>query len=357
MIKTMMITGSFPPMKCGVGDYTAQLVNVLSQKNGVRICVLTGQEAQRQNLNDNVELFNIIENWHLGEIHKIRDIIEKWRPNIIHIQFPTQGYRHKILPWLIPLLSTRHNIKIVQTWHEYFYENKFAYILNGIIFRNVIVVRPNFKDNLSFLLNLLFKFTNIHYIPNASNVPVIQLSPIERSEIKNEFNAANKKLITYFGFIYPHKRLEILFEITNPDQHHLLIIGDFNMSDPYHQFIYELALKRGLENVSILGYVPEEKVAKYLAASDAVVLPFLHGGGIWNTSIHAAAIQGSFILTTSLGNHGYDIKNNIYFSLPNDIDEMRKALLTYQGVKCNTELSNWDDIADYHILQYNNILI
>ena len=84
---------------------------------------------------------------------------------------------------------------------------------------------------------------------------------------------------------------------------------------------------------SFTGYLPTAKVARILAAADAVVLPFLHGSGEWNTSVSAAQIQGTSVLTTSKDKSGYDRASNTYFASPQDIDGMRNALKKHLGTR------------------------
>lgn len=43
-IKVLMICGSFPPMKCGVGDYTSRLAESLAD-NGTEVTVLTSDKS------------------------------------------------------------------------------------------------------------------------------------------------------------------------------------------------------------------------------------------------------------------------------------------------------------------------
>ena len=68
-----------------------------------------------------------------------------------------------------------------------------------------------------------------------------------------------------------------------------------------------------------------------LAAADAVVLPFRSGGGSWNSSIKAAAVQGTFVLTTSTERHGLDPDGNVYYARPSDAKDLMEALRRHLG--------------------------
>jgi len=104
------------------------------------------------------------------------------------------------------------------------------------------------------------------------------------------------------------------------------------------------------------GFLSNPDTANLLAAADAVVLPFRNGGGIWNSSIHAAAIQGSAVITTSLDARGLDDKWNVYFAPVDGVPEMKAALDRLAGRRRAADGSvdgdDWDRIAEQHLALY-----
>src|SRR4029077_4119146 len=109
--------------------------------------------------------------------------------------------------------------------------------------------------------------------------------------------------------------------------------------------------------VTITGYLPAEEAGRILAAADAVLLPFRDGGGMWNTSIRAAISQGTFVLTTSREQQGYNSIDNAYYARPDDVADMRNALHKYIGTRNDTTSiglhRNWDSIAQAHVALYH----
>lgn len=91
-----------------------------------------------------------------------------------------------------------------------------------------------------------------------------------------------------------------------------------------------------------------------------VVFPFRDGGGTWNSSLHAAASQGTFVLTTSSDKCGYDPAANIYYAHPDAVSEMQRALLEYHGVrKTDGNIAagaSWQAIAGAHADLYRSLL-
>ncbi len=349
-------------MKCGVGDYTLCLAEALS-KQGVDIAVLTDIEACPHESTTKYEVFSIIREWKFTEFVKIVKIVRQWKPDIVHIQFPTQGYRGSFFPLMLPPLLFFLGVIIVQTWHEYYTKGTVDWILipKFVTPGGVVVVRPNFVERMPRTYRWLMRHKKFRFIPNASTIPAVRISDAERAEIHKRFTSSDKSLLVFFGFIYPQKGVEFLFEIADPTKHHIVFIGAINSADPYHKTILG-KIEQGPwhNNITVAGFLPEGETAKILAAADAVVLPFRNGGGLWNTSLHAAVLQGTFVLTTSLENHGYIDSENIYYAWPGDVDDMRQALNLYVARKNSdasiTRFATWESIAKSHIDLYCALL-
>jgi hypothetical protein len=76
--------------------------------------------------------------------------------------------------------------------------------------------------------------------------------------------------------------------------------------------------------------------------------------------VHAAAQQGTFVLTTSLDRSTYDSEANIFYSHPDDTGTMKKALQTYSGRKSavsHKSIPDWSGIAKAHMALYRSLLI
>lgn len=361
-MRILLITGSFPPMRCGVGDYAASLAEALGKLPGTQVAVLTDVKACTDRPDWNVEVFPIVHGWRISDLPQILKTVRQWAPDVVHIQYPTQGYSDRWLPWLLPILLLLFNITTVQTWHEHFPMGSLRLSLAPAITPGgLIVVRPNYKSAMSSWQRWLICHKQFQFIPNASAIPRLELSEAERSAIHQQFASLSEHLVVYFGFIYAHKGVDLLFEIVDPAGHHLVLIGEFNHEDSYHKLLLQ-RVQGGpwAGKVTITGFLSEEQAARVLAAADAVVLPFRDGGGLWNTSLHGAMIQGTFVLTTSSEQRGYDPVRNIYFAQPGDVAEMRKALHLYIGHR-NTasdlsQVGTWEAIAKSHETLYRAVL-
>ncbi len=362
-MRILIVAGSIPPMRCGIGDYTAELARTLSQRADATVAVLTDVAAAGGNRAEgSFEVLPVAHGWKASDLLPILQTVRRWRPDLIHIQYPGQGYGRQRLPWLLPELLSGLRLRVVQTWHEYYRTVRGASLnlLNIALPGTVVVVRPNYAATLSPWLRRLAWGKRFHFVPNASAIPVVHMTPAERSAVQAHFNTAGNPLVVYFGFAYPEKGVDLLFQIADPTLHHLVIVGNLDPADPYHQLILETSRRAPwADHVTITGFVSPEEAARVLACADAVVLPFRSGGGPWNTSLQAAAMQGTFVLTSSAEQHGYSAAENTYYARLGDVQEMQQALQLYQGRRNVTDGSGrwptWESIASQHMAIYRQV--
>jgi glycosyltransferase involved in cell wall biosynthesis len=360
-MRILLISGSLPPMKCGVGDYTAQLAKAISRCRDVTVAVLTDVTATPVPSDFEFEVFPIARSWRMSDIFSIARVVRRWRPDIMHIQYPTQGYGRQLLPWLLPTLFRMANVPVVQTWHEYPPEGMGRRnIPNALLGGGLVVVRPYYKDAMSGWYRWLIRRKQFRFIPGASAIPKMQLSDSERSALRSRFAQASSRLIVFFGFALPAKRLELLFEIADPMRDRLVLICDLSSGDAYQEKILEsISSGRWAGKVTVTGFLPANEAGQILAAADAVILPFQNGGGLWNTSIRSAVAQGTFVLTTSRENRGYDSSENVYYAAPDNLDEMREVLPKFIGNRSHESVPDpnceWDSIASAHLSLFKAI--
>jgi glycosyltransferase involved in cell wall biosynthesis len=353
-MRVLFVTGSFPPMICGVGDYTARLVAETSKRGDLTIGVLTSVGAG--DLTEQaVEVHPLIHHWRFRELPKIIRAIRQWRPDIIHIQYPTLGYGNKWMPYFLPLVLSCLGFVVIQTWHEP--PTRFRFFPNALTKDVLIGVEPNFVQLMRKRYRRLMRRKVVHYIPIGSNIARIKLTAQERIETRARFVSQGRAMIAYFGFAYPAKGIETLFEIADPSLDTIVLITQLDPKrNPYHLMLSALVNQpKWVGKVVITGYLDATDVARVLYSADAVVFPFLNGVGMRNGSFLAARDQGTFTLTTSKKLKGYDPVLNVYYCQPGNIEEMRQALIKYKGFSLEyTELIpyDWADVADSHILLY-----
>jgi glycosyltransferase involved in cell wall biosynthesis len=364
-LRVLLVSGAFPPMRCGVGDYTERLAGALAAQPGVRVTVVTNRSPEGASAVDAVAVRREMAGWRLGDLRTLWEAARAFGPDVVHVQYPTQGYGAVTGLSALPCaVRTLLRLPVVETFHEYV-PRGFSRIVGcmyamALFASALVVVRPQYRKRMPKPMDWLLGARPFRFIPNASAIPAISLSPGERDAIRQSIVGADLPIVAHFGFVFPHKGVERLFEIADPQQHHLLLIGPLSRTDPYHARVLELAEgAKWKGRVTITGYVDAGRAARLLAASDAAVFPFVEGGGIWNSSLHAATDQGTFVLTTSSERRGYDAKANVYHAAPDDIDDMRTGLLAHLGSRRPPAIAaaeaEWTRIAQAHVALYRTV--
>jgi glycosyltransferase involved in cell wall biosynthesis len=364
-MRVLLVTGSYPPMLCGVGDYAERLASALSRDADVKVSVLTSEFDAPATRADGVEVIRAMRAWHRKALEHFHAAMRRLKPDVVHIQFPTQGYDAASGVAAIAFLSRfRWRVPVVATLHEFLPRitdnaDRWIHAL-PLIANRIVVVRPEYYATVPWQLRLFIPERKIRFITIASAVPRVELSESERQAVKQGLGCGAAKLVAFFGFSYRHKGVDLLFRIADPTKHHLLLIGHLSPEDAYHAQLRNLADSdpwRG--RVTITGFVDAAEAGRLLAAADAAVFPFRVGGGIWNSSLHAAASQDTFALTTSRERNGYDAEANIYYARPEAVDEMRKALLDYGETRRHRHgqaADPWLEIAALHKELYTSLL-
>ncbi len=366
-LKVLLITGSYPPVRCGVGDYAARLAAALHRRPDVQIAVLTSERPAGAPTRDGgVDVRAEMRGWRLRGLPQYWRVAREFAPDLVHLQFPTQSYNAvtglAVLPATTRILL---GIPVVETLHEYFPGGfsriKVCMCAMALTASALIAVRPCYRERMPPALRPLLGKRPFRFIPNASAIPAVTLTSGERASERESIGSGVRQVVAHFGFAYPHKGVERLFEVADHQHHHLLLIGDLSPDDAYHAKLLSLAASPAWKgHVTVTGYVDARRAARLLAASDAAVFPFVDGGGIWNSSLHAATDQGTFVLTTSTERHGYDAEANIYYARPDDPADMRAALNAYIGVRSPSPVSDgqdeWARIARNHVKLYRRVL-
>lgn len=361
-MKLILITGSYPPEKCGVGDYTHQLSVSLAALPNADVSVLT-LGCVNSEFEQGVTVHRCVPNWSLRTLPTLLGILKKVRPDIVHIQYPTQGYGFAGLPWLLPLLGRMSGARVVQTWHERFNRRDFLKFLAMVFVPGqIIVVRDAWQRQFKGLFGLLISLRHPVCIKLASNIPRSIATQASIDDVRLKFGAEGRRLIVFFGFVHPLKRIELLFDIANPDTDQLVIIGNIGDQFEYAARIEALIVEKNwYERARLVGFIDKIEVADCLKAADALILPFQHGATEGNASILAGIEQGTFVLTTSTSAAGYDSETNIYYAPVDGLMEMQQALNKYAGFKRNVAAQNgdvfdWGTIAARHFELYEALV-
>lgn len=356
-MRVLLVTGSLPPMACGVGSYTLQLARSLADIPGVEVGVLTGPGAATAG--GKVDVLAIMNVWSIREFRRVTGVIRGWKPDVVHLQYPAQGYASGVLPSLVLLIAWCIGSRVVRTWHEVTTWNRLREWRGILLFflqllppGPIVVVRPNYLALLHPWLRPAAA-RRLAYVRSASTIPRSTLPDTERSQLRTALLGGMRRLIVFFGLLLPAKGADLLFDIADPVTDQLLFLGGTAPDSPHRAELEAYAADmRWRGKVSFAGYLPDAAAADRIAVADAVILPFRDGAGVWNTSLHAAMVQGSFVVTTSTSKVGYDATENVWYAVPGDIVAMRAALA---GARPRLEVAGrdeWQRIAAEYLALY-----
>jgi glycosyltransferase involved in cell wall biosynthesis len=178
--KIILITGSYAPDICGVGDYTKQLFENLNKSF----------------LTHSLEL-KIIRDWSFSNFIRIIKSFN-CKNDILHIQYPTDGYGYSLLPMFLFILLKCE--KRIVTIHEFSQRTLKAKLATSLFFffSDYIIFTTDFERN-----NIIRLFPFVKRKSSVINIASnIKASTNKIEWIDRDFD------IAYFGHFRPNKGLE-----------------------------------------------------------------------------------------------------------------------------------------------------
>jgi len=356
----LYISGSWPPIKCGVGDYLYSLTRYLT----VDWRVITSVDAQS---NDGV--FTIVKDWKFRDWQAIRSKISEVNPGIIHYQYPSTQYGRKPFPNLLPRYIKKYfpQVPLFATIHEYHDASKLGkkrieFTLKP--FKNVFV--SNIEDQIS--LKAKFPKKHIKLVRVGSNIPVAKVGPIKKRRIAKEINPNGKNLVVYFGYIDPSKGVDNLLDSMNKwgGNCRLILATEHNPKNPYHIELNKKIIS-SKQDVHWTGYMSSGRISATLQLSSIVVLPFNQPASMRRGSLIAAMSHGCSIATTGpVAEVLVDNKNcwlmqdnsphSITKAVNGLLDEPKLAKLIGLNAKETSKQFEWKEIAGRHDSEYQRFL-
>jgi glycosyltransferase involved in cell wall biosynthesis len=303
------VSGEYPPLVGGVGAFTQRLADALAA-SGHQVFVLTDLRGSMNG--DSVMVSPLIQshrwNW------RIYPLIRRWarerQIDIINLQYQTAAYG--MSPWIHFLPDKLHPMAFVTTFHDLRFPYLFPkagrlrdWIVRHLATASTGVIATNHED-----------YAHLKSHPLAAMIPIgsnIQQHAHDRAQL-SDWRArmaaqSGEFLIAFFGFINASKGIDTLLDalalaISRGRRWRLAIIGDpVGTSDPtnadYVQQIGEQIRRLGLtESVITTGFVDDAAVAGFLAAADAIALPYRDGVSLRRGTLMAALNSRTPIVTT-----------------------------------------------------------
>ena len=376
-----MITGSFPNLPCGVGDYTYRLAKALSGR-GTDIHILTSKRPEivtDSKVLGSVRVHSVVSSWSLLDTPTITRQIRHISPDIVHIQYPAnfgKANRKVLANFLgsIARIATVRNAKVVTTLHE-FGERRLRWRARAFI--NIItsdlVICVN-RFDVKVVDSLVFHKKPVIHIPLASNIPFIPITLEQRRQMRYSLGIGESDIgLAYFGFITPLKGFDVLLQAVQKLRNtgipvKLLILTKLRPDqDDYHREMIGLIQHLGIQDVCLLGaeHYSSENISQYLQSADLAVLPFVEGASDRRCSLLAVLHHWLPTITTNGPNVPPDFvdRKNMLLVSPRDPDAVGGAterLIENPGLMKHladeagklSRMFSWDEIAQRTIRSY-----
>ncbi len=269
-----MVSGSWPPDICGVGDFMANVSKALSQ---------AGVEVVRSTLTRHGFLTAVA--------LMIRSHLRS--DETVYISYPTEGYGKSIWPFLLALGSHR---RIVLHLHEYGSKNRYCRFLLRRFQNMRRVFFSNAEDFRRFVSDCGLRpdhpsIVQWQVVPTPSNIPITATA---------DHRDLDRLKVVHFGQIRPHKGLE-----------QLTAAFDTLHNEPWLDFVLMGGVPKGYESYAAaisdtfsksgtqvkLNSSPEE-ISEVFANAQIGVFPFPDGADERRGSLIAAMAHGVLCVTT-----------------------------------------------------------
>jgi glycosyltransferase involved in cell wall biosynthesis len=336
MTTVLMISGSWPPQVCGVGDYSERLCREL-ERNAVSVIRFASAKFSNLISPEIVRKINSIE------------------CDLVHIQYPTIGYRRSLTPRVIaqsvrdkPVVSTFHEYSVFR-WYRHSWFSPYARYCSARIFttddeRALFQRRFPVRKGIDLTIEI------------ASNIPV---SPhVARQPGK----------VCYFGLIAPNKGLEEFLDLcavaeSSANGPAFEIIGA--IPERGHAYADKILTRAGTYGVQLSLHLPNDAVADRLAKSTFAYLPFPDGASAKRGTLAAAIVNGLIVVTPHtritpewIQAATVDAKTpfnalGAIVRIQNDIRQWSDMTKRIAGA---AQRFRWDEIARKHVELYRRLL-
>jgi glycosyltransferase involved in cell wall biosynthesis len=323
-MRVLFITGEYPAMQGGVGDYTRQLSRALGAL-GADVHVLTRRTAGGDHLRIAAEgayeptVYPLLDRTGWGLWGHVTGMIRELRPHVVHIQYQSAAYglhpAVNLLPYRLRLMRDRP--PILTTFHDLLFPYLFPKA-GPLRWQSVLALAR--ASDASVVTNpvdwLRLKRSDrglrLFPIPIGSNIHREPPANFDREEQRREWGAVpDDWLLAYFGFLNAGKGGETLIRAlgelvrAGKPARLLMVGGKVGSSDAtnlaYLGRVEGLIESLGLtDRVQWTGFTPNEEVSANLLATDCAVLPYREGASLRHGSLMAALTHGVPIVSTAL---------------------------------------------------------
>ena len=376
-LKVLLVSGSLPDIRCGIGDYTARLGSELARRPGISVSILTSA-------NERVRLDAALPaevapgaRWGLKDLPGLLRTVRKLAPDIVHIQYPAVGYDSRLgivlMPLAVRLLDRLPTVLTIHERRERRWPARLAINFMALFSTQVVVLDPVEAASLTKALpQIASKVLTGRMI---STIPIG--ADVNRQAWRTRLHAADSDIVMItFGLIHPRRRLEDIVDAVGELRRstvpvRLVVVGGEAEYDPDTARAYRLSLRERAQSLGLEGvidwmdHVGAAEVSAYLQAADVAVLLYPDGASGRNTTLRAALEHGLPVVTTVGAATSDSLREQagLVFVGAGHYTAADLALAVRQGLtlsssskRAPTDESNLNEQVDFHLDMYNGIL-
>ncbi len=376
----LFISGEYPPLPGGVGDYTRCLAAALREKN-VRVSVLTANKVPP----GGADVYPFMPGWGFGHWPRLERFIDALQPDWVHWQYQTAafGMSPGVNLWPLWQHRKRSRPRIAVTFHDlrvpYLFP-KAGFLrqrANWLLARYAdAVIVTNHEDETT--LRRAVPAACVTRIPIGSNVEAYPRSDADTAAVRRRWGIpVDAHLLGYFGFLNASKGGEDLIDALallrkTLNVHLFFIGGQTGASDPTDRRYLEQMRARVRrsdlsDRVHWSGFLDDRQLSAIFYALDLMVLPYRDGVSLRRGSLHAALRHGLPIVSTIPATLPPEIEPGVNMVLvpPADPPALRDAIAELlpaaerrrtlgQAAARLSEQFRWDEIARRTVAVYTH---
>jgi glycosyltransferase involved in cell wall biosynthesis len=301
-MRILVFNPSYPPVACGVGDYTHGLAAALVRA-GHDVTVVTCATSTTA-ADGPPRVLPLLRDWGVGAFLRAWPRFSRPRPDLVVSCFPAvvDGSYARLL-YLLPALAKALLGRPRTTFivHEFVRTGETERRLLRLALwaaDGVVAVTEAERDAVVARYPFLVARTVVRH--NAPSVPVAAHDPAADARMRAAFAPRERPVIAFFGLIWAAaKGFEELLEALARTDALLVATGSLDPANAYHARVAAQIERLGIgDRVRWLGFLGDDDVGRLLRAVDAVVLPYRGGAESGYTSLLAALVNGAAVVTT-----------------------------------------------------------
>jgi glycosyltransferase involved in cell wall biosynthesis len=300
--RILLFNPSYPPVACGVGDYTRGLAVALVRA-GHDVTVVTGATSTSM-ASGPPRVLPLLNTWGVGAFLRAWPRFSRPRPDVVVSGFPAivhGGYSR--LLYLAPglakaLLGRPRTIFIV---HEFIRTGETERRLLRLALwaaDRIVAVTEAERDAIVTRYPWAAARTVVRH--NPPTIPIAAEDPQADARMRAALAPPERPVIGFIGLLRAvTKGFEELVEALARTDALLVATGSLDPANAYHAHVAAQIERLGLgERVRWLGFVSDDEAGRLLRVVDAVALPYRGGAESGYTSLLAALVNGAAVITT-----------------------------------------------------------